>query len=369
MSNNLVNVKVTRDESTWSVEVSAEIPADVLLKYRGEALKEIQKDAKLDGFRPGHAPEDRILQVYGEPAILREAAQHAIQHELPELLAAEKLLIIETPRVSTEAPEVGKPLIFTARAALAPAIELPDYKKTAQMQPVVEESTLAVSDEEHAQAMTHLRRERARIEKIETGTEAQKATEESRAMKEEELPALDDEFVQSLGYESAEKFSEALRTNIKTEKAMQAHEKRRAAILDALVSGSKISYPVALREYELDDMEARVKEDIEHSGQTFDGYLVQIKKTREQLRGEWKDAADKRAKVRLILAEIARKENIEPDEKALAHELEHARKRYPAADPIALRAHIAHAMRNDATLRMIEGDTTPVAPHDHTHGH
>lgn len=369
MSHGLQNVKILRDDSTWSVEISAEIPADVLLRYRGEALKEIQKDAKLDGFRPGHAPEDRILQVYGEPAILREAAQHAIQHELPLLLAAEKLLIIETPRVTTDAPETGKPLKFKARAALAPSIELPDYQKTAQMHPAVEESTLAVSDEEHAQAMTHLRRERARIDKIEAGTEAQKATEESRALDTEDLPLLDDAFVQSLGYESAQMFSEALRTNIKTEKAMQAHEKRRAAILDALVMGAKISYPIALREYELDDMEARIKEDIERAGQTFDGYLAQIKKTREQLRLEWKDAADKRAKVRLILAEIARKENIEPDEKALEHELEHARKRYPAADPIALRAHIAHAMRNDATLRMLEGDTTPIPPHNHTHEH
>ncbi len=371
MSHTLKNVKITRDESAWEVEISAEIPADALARYRAEALKEIQKGAKLDGFRPGKAPEDRILQVYGEPAILREAAQHAIQHELPELLAAEKLLIIESPRVTTDAPEAGKPLVFTARAALAPSVELPDYKNVAQKHPLVSESETAVSDEEHAQATTHLRRERARIEKIETGVEAQKATEESRAMKEEELPALDDAFVQSLGYESAEKFSEALRINIKTEKEMQAREKRRAAILDALVIGSKISYPAALREYELDDMEARMKGDVEHTGQTFEGYLAQIKKTREQLRSEWKDAADKRAKVRLILAEIARKENIEPDLKALEHELKNARKRYPQADPIALRAHIAHAMRNDATLRFLEGETdAPKHSHaGHHHAH
>ncbi len=354
MVNYLTNAKVTRDDMAWEVEIVAEIPADAFAKYREQALKDIQKEAKLDGFRPGKAPLDRILQVYGELAILREAAQHAIQHELPEFLAAEKLFIIESPRVTTDAPELGKPLRFTARASLAPSVELPDYKKVAQKHPLVSESETAVSDEEHAQATTHLRRERARIEKIETGVEAQKATEESRAMKEEELPALDDAFVQSLGYESAEKFSEALRINIKTEKEMQAREKRRAAILDALVMGSKISYPVALREYELDDMEARMKGDVEHTGQIFEGYLAQIKKTREQLRAEWKDAADKRAKVRLILTEIARKEHIEPDEKALEHELEHARKRYPQADPIALRAHIAHAMRNDTTLRFLE---------------
>ncbi|PIR84218.1 hypothetical protein COU18_00505 [Candidatus Kaiserbacteria bacterium CG10_big_fil_rev_8_21_14_0_10_51_14] len=366
MAHSLKNIKVTRDDASWEVEVKAEIPADVLARYRATALKEIQKTAKLDGFRPGKAPENRVIEVYGEGAILREAAQEAIQNELPELFAAEKLLIIEAPKVSTEVPEIDKPLIFSARAALAPSVELSDYKKIAAKHNAQKEE-ISVSDEEHTQALTHLRRERARIEKIESGTEAQKATEESRTADVKDLPELDDVFVQSLGYESAQKFVDALRENIKNEKEMQAREKRRAAILDDLVKDSKISYSASLREYELDDMEARIKNDLERAGQTFEGYLTQTKKTREQVRTEWKDAADKRAKVRLILAEIARTEKIEPDEKALEHELEHARKSYSAADPIALHSHIAHAMRNDATLRFLEGNTEPIPQRDHSH--
>src|SRR3989344_220992 len=367
MQTSLTNIKVTRDDSAWEVEVKAEIPAEILLRFRDEALKEIKKTAKLDGFRPGYAPESEIVRVYGEGAILREAVELAIQKELPELFAAQKLLIIESPRVSTDTPVAGKPLTFTARAALAPKIELPDYKKIAKKHTDKKEGVV-VSDEEHAQALTHLRRERARIDKIEAGTEAQKAAEESRAADVKDLPELDDAFVQSLGYESAEKFSEVLRTNIKTEKEMQAREKRRALILDELVKDSDISYPASLRQYELDDMEARLKDDLSRIGQTLDAYLAQTKKTREQIRAEWYDAADKRAKVRLILTEIARKESIEPDEKALEHELEHAKKHYPQADPITLRAHIAHALRNDATLRFLEGDTTPPRAHDH-HDH
>ncbi len=358
------NVQISRDEERWEVEIKAEIPAEVLARHRESTLKEFQKSAKLDGFREGHAPIDRIIAVYGEDAILTRAAEGAIQHELPGILAGEKLLIIEAPRVTTEKPESGKPLVFTARAALAPSVELADYKKISKKHTETKEE-ISVSDEEHLQALTHLRRERARIDKIESGTEAQKAAEESRAAETKDLPALDDAFVQSLGYENAEKFSEALRANIKTEKEMQATEVRRALILDELVKDSKISYPAALREYELDDMEGRIKDDITRAGQTFEGYLAHAKKTREQLRAEWKEPADKRAKVRLILAEIARKESIEPDEKALEHELGHAKKQYPQADSIALRAHISHAMRNDATLRFLEGDTTPPAPHHH----
>lgn len=353
----LKNVKISRDEAHWEAEVRAEIPTDVLRTYRAEALKEIRKTAKLDGFRAGHAPEERIVQVYGESAILREAAEHAIQHELPELLAAEKLLIVEAPKVSTDDPVRAlaeeRPLVFTARAPLAPQVKLPDYKKIAK-KINAEKEEITVSDEEHGEALTHLRRERARIERLETGTEPQQAAEEVRALKPEELPALDDTFVQSLGYETAEKFSAAVRENIKTEKEMRAREKKRAVILDDLVKAATVSYPAALREYELDDMEARMKDDLSRMGTTLEAYLAHAKKTRDDLRKEWNEAADKRAKVRLLLAEIARTERIEPEAKRLEEELTHAKKRYPQADPDTLHAHISHALRNEATLKFLE---------------
>ena len=107
-------------------------------------------------------------------------------------------------------------------------------------------------------------------------------------------------------------------------------------------------------EYELDDMESRLKHDIERAGMTWEGYMAEAKKTHAELREGWKEAADKRARVRLILAEIARKENIEPEEKRLEEELERAKKQIPNADQAALRAHIAHALRNDATLEFLE---------------
>jgi trigger factor len=363
---NVTNVQVSRDDARWEVTIKGEISGEALERYRTEALSDLQKTAKLDGFRPGKAPIDRIVQVYGEESILREAAELAIKHELPELLAKENVLVIESPKVTTDTPESGKPLHFSATASLVPKVELADYKKISEAHREITEDT-SVSEDEQKQALTHLRRERARIDKIESGTDAQKASEESRAMKEEELPELDDTFVQSLGYESAEKFAEALKTNIKNEKEIRATEKRRSTILDELVKESKVSYPAVLREYELDDMEARFKDDLERAGTNFEAYLKEIKKTYEELRKTWEPSADNRAKVRLILSEIARKENIEPPKAELDHEIEHAREHYPQANPEALRAHIAHAMRNEMTLRFLEGNTEPVGHTAHQH--
>lgn len=362
------NVKVSRDENAWEIEIKAEIPAESFAHYRAQALKEVASTAKLDGFRPGKAPEDAVLRVYGEDAILRHAAEHAIEHELPELLAKEQIAVVEAPRVTTSTPESGKALTFTARAALAPKIELPDYKAISEKNRALEE--VSVSDTEHTEALAHLRRERLRIDKIEAGTEPQKAAEEAKAMAEADLPALDDVFVQSLGYADTTAFSEALRQNIHNEKQLRAMEKRRALILDELVKGSTIKYPSSLLEYELDDMEARVKDDLARIGQTWEGYLAEVKKTREELRDSWKEAADRRAKVRLLLGEIARREQIDPDQAAVEHELGHAKQHYPDAKDEVLRVHLMHAMRNDMTLRFLEsGEKQPYPSHDHSHDH
>lgn len=347
------DVSITKDEANWEVEVKGEIPVEELTSARAKALKETRKSASIAGFRPGHAPESEVLRVYGEGAIMRRAAEIAIREALPEIFAREKSPIVEAPRVTSGSPEIGKPLSFTARAALAPEIALPDYKKVAAG---IEKAPaeITISDEEHAQAMVHLRRERARIETIESGKTPHDAAENVKGMKEGELPALDDEFAKQIGYENIDAFHTTVRANMKNEKTRVEMEKRRSAILDALLEGSKIRYPAMLREHELDEMEARLADDLSRMGGSLETYLSEIKKTREELRKDWKEAADKRARIRLLLAEIARRESIVPDTDTLEREIAAAKKRYPQAQEEVVRAHLSHALRNEATLQYLE---------------
>ena len=368
------NIKIAHDDGAWEVELKAEIPADAMVRYRDEAVKEVQKTAKMDGFRPGKVPLEKIVAVYGEPQLLRLAAERAIQKELPEILAKENILVIEAPRVQTEPPEAGKPLSFTARAPLPPEVTLPDWKKIAKEHGEKKQG-VTVSDDEYLQAQNHIRRERARIENIEKGEEPGKAQEAARKLPEADLPPLDDEFAKTLGYESSAHFGEMLRSNIKSEKEMQEKQVRRNAILEGIVTAATIKYPAVMREYELDDMETRIREDLARMGMTFEQYLAQTKparpdarlndavgqdpghsggKTRETLRKEWQEAADKRAKTRLILNEIARTEKITADEAAIEKEFAHAKEHYKETPAENLRAGIAHAMRNEKVLELLE---------------
>lgn len=348
---------MTRDEKNWEIELRGEIPAEHIPAHRAHVLADLKKNATLDGFRQGKAPEDAVIRAVGEPEILRRTIEHAVQHELPEMLAKENANIVATPRVTVEkAPTqfpATEPIVFVARAPLAPEVKLPDYAAIAKKHNAAK-MEVTVTDDEHAQTMTHLKRERARITKVELGKTPKEAHEEAQTMEEKDLPALDDEFVQSLGYESLEQFSDAVRSNIKTEKELHEKEKRRAALLDELVANAKISYPTILREYELDEMESRLKHDLESMYATFEHYLTEMKKTREEVRNDWKDAADKRARVRLVLTHIALAEKLNPDAERFARELEIAKKQNPSVDPDALRAHIEHALRNEAVLAWLE---------------
>ncbi len=347
------NVKITRDDERWEIEIKAEIPAEELAAHRTDALKHIAEEVTIDGFRQGKAPEAMVLKHVGEAAVLEHAAEHAVKHALPEILAQEKANIVESPRVAVATPEAGKPLAFTARAALAPEITLADYKKIASdiNKTKVEQD---VSDEEHADALKHLKRERARIDAVEKGADPKTAAEDAKKLEEKDLPAIDDEFARALGYDDAKAFEDAVRENMKGEKNMREAEKRRASMLDELVKRSTVKYPVILRDYELEDMEARMAGDVERMGMSFEKFLEQSKKTREDLHKEWLPAADNRAKVRLVLAEIARKENIDVNPAKLDEEVARAKEHYKNADESALRSHIAHAMRNELIISWLE---------------
>lgn len=349
--------KISRDTKRWEIEVNGEIAPEALAEHRKHVLAHMVKDAHLPGFRPGKAPESAVIKAVGEGEILRRTIEHSVQHELPEILAKENAPIVEAPRVTvTSAPAnwpAEKPVVFTARAGLAPEIKLPDYKKIAA-KTNADKKEVEVTDEEHQQTLTHLKRERARITKVELGVTPQEAHAEAQKMEEKDLPALDDEFVKSLGYENLEKFSESVRTNIKNEKGLREIERRRAALLDELVAESKISYPALLKEYELDDMEARLRQDLQNMGLTWEQYLAEMKKTAEEIRTGWDEAADKRAKVRLVLSRIAQEEKIDADPERLEREIKHAKQHYPQADDAGLRAHIQHALRNEAVIAFLE---------------
>ena len=90
-------------------------------------------------------------------------------------------------------------------------------------------------------------------------------------------------------------------------------------------------------------------------GLKFEAYLKHIKKTEEDLRSDWRVDAEKKAKLELILVEIAKVEKIIPEEEKVAKETDHLIEHYPTADRDRARSYIIKQMSQDLVFEYLEG--------------
>ena len=134
-----------------------------------------------------------------------------------------------------------------------------------------------------------------------------------KLVQEKQLPEFNDEFAESLGnFENLEKLKASISDGMKMEKTRKDEEKWRQDVLEKIITDAKVEIPDVLLENELDKMMAEFEQNITGMGMKFDDYLASIKKSREEIRKGWSEAAEKRVKSSLALREIARLENIAP---------------------------------------------------------
>ena len=107
------------------VEFTIEVSGEQLESARAEAVRRFRKDVKIDGFREGHAPEEKIVERVGEENIALEANDIAIKLAYAEAVKGEKLKVISHPKIEIRS---ANPLKFTAKVAVLPEVELGDWK-------------------------------------------------------------------------------------------------------------------------------------------------------------------------------------------------------------------------------------------------
>lgn len=327
------------------VEITAEIDAVSFAGYEAKALKHLGEHAEMPGFRKGHVPEGILAKNIPEIRILEEMAELAVADAYGTILEKEKIDAIGRPEIMLTKLAKGNPLSFKIITAVIPEVILPDYKTIAKNSP--KQEAVAVTDEDVEKTIAEVRKMRAKKESADEPSQEEP--------KDEELPALDDAFVKTLGsFNDVEDFKNKIRENMRLEKEHQVKEKRRLAIIEALIDKSKIDVPETLANAEVDKMLHRLKADVENIGFAFDAYLKQMQKTEEDIRKEWLPEAEKRAKLQLIVQKIAETEKIVPEqadvEKELAHLLEH----YKDADPMRARMYIESTLTTEKVFRFLE---------------
>lgn len=326
------------------LEMKGELSWDLFALFETDAVKALTENLEIDGFRKGAVPEAIAKKHIGEEMILTEMVEHAMRVHYPKILAEQDFDFIGRPELSITKLARGNALGFTIKAAVLPEIKLPDYKKIAK--DVAIENTEEVTEADIDTVVENLRQMRAY---------GHVHGPEDEHKHDEPLPEVNDDFAKSFGgFETVASMREKIKENLILEKTQESRDKRRIAIMDAILKGVEFEVPAIVLESEQQKMLAQIEGDVARAGITLEAYLKQTEKTKEDLLKEFAPEALRRARFQLMITAIAKDAKTRPTDEEVETEVERIIQTYPGADKERAIAYADMVLTNDKVLSMLE---------------
>jgi trigger factor len=364
------------------VLIEIEVDGKQMERSMDRAYRKLVQRIEVPGFRKGKTPRAMLERHIGRERLLQEAIDLVVPEAYNQALEENDIDAIDQPQIEMTGSE---PLSFKATVPVRPTIELGDYKALrVPREPIevdekdVEQSVaelrrryavhapvdraVAVGDIIRASVRMavderevfndddvelHLREGQTIMlpgfveaiigakkgEPLEFGLEiaedaggqlAGKTVNVSVTMKEvkeEELPALDDEFAKGVGegFATLLELRDRLRNDIKERLEAEAAEAYREKVIASLADAAgTIEFPPVMVDREV---ERQIREQARNSGVEVKRYLELVKKTPAQIREEIGPAASERVRRSLALAELADAEGIEVGEAEIDAEI------------------------------------------------
>ncbi|GAB4323084.1 MAG: trigger factor [Phototrophicales bacterium] len=130
------------------------------------------------------------------------------------------------------------------------------------------------------------------------------------------LPELDDDFAQRVSADdpdgpfSLEQLREKIRETLQKELESRANEEYLNNVMDEIVSISEFTYPEAMVDDFIDDLVKELEERLKQQGISLEQFLNIMQKTNEELRADYREAAEVNIKRSLALGEILLQEHV-----------------------------------------------------------
>lgn len=261
-------------------ELTVEVSGDIVKNKFEDVFKRIAKDAKVPGFRPGHAPRD-VLEKHYSGYVHEQVFKELVPDVYNEAIGKEGLDVIELPEISDvrlDRPKLS--LSFKALVEVSPQIAVKNYKGQK-----VNFKKISVTPDEIKRNLDSLKESR----KIDT---------------------IDDSFAKGLGYPNLLELEKAIERQIFLQKENQGRQRIENEIIDNITKGLDFPLPQALINRQLQDEVRKAKLDLALKGVPRDKIDEGQKLISSQLEPEVK----RQVRVYLVLAEIAKKENIVIDD-------------------------------------------------------
>lgn len=148
------------------IEMIVNLDKEDLLSFKEIALKDLNKDLKIDGYRVGKAPLSIAENHFSPLKIYEKAASLAIEKFYPQIIKEKEIQAIGYPSISITKIIPNQEVEFKAEISIIPNLDLPDYKKIAKdMQ--AEKLDIMIEKKEIDDALLWLQNSRSVLEKVE----------------------------------------------------------------------------------------------------------------------------------------------------------------------------------------------------------
>lgn len=141
--------------------MTVELPADDVEQQVDQKLREVARQARLPGFRPGKVPMRVLRQRFGE-SVRGEVLGEMVQSTFPQAVAEQELRPAGQPRIEPDIDTKSGRYAYVARFEVLPEIDLQDLAGKRVARPVAE-----VADADVERMIERLREQRRTFEDVE----------------------------------------------------------------------------------------------------------------------------------------------------------------------------------------------------------
>lgn len=144
-----------------------------------------------------------------------------------------------------------------------------------------------------------------------------------KAIKEKELPELDDEFASEVSeFETLDEYKADIKEKIRERKKEEAKTERENKLVDLAVENAQMDIPDAMVEEQVQQMTEEFAQRLSYQGLSMEQYLQFSGMDAQKFADDMKPQAVKRIETRLVLEAIVKAENIEVSEEEYKAEVE-----------------------------------------------
>jgi trigger factor len=361
-------------------KLTVEVPFEELKPSLDAAYKKIAQQINVPGFRRGKVPPLVIDRQVGRGAVLDQAINDALPQLYVQALQDNDLQPLAQPEIDITKFEDNESLEFTAELDVRPEISLPDYEgleatvdditvtdeEVEQEMQSLRERFASLNDVDRpaedgdfvtidlkasrdgevvegaeVTGMSYQVGRGGMIDGLDEALVGMKAGDEKRfqsqlvggdqagedvdvdvkvtAVKEQELPELDDDFAQTASeFDTVADLTEDVRTRLERSKRLEQAAAARDAVLERLLEMVDVPLPESVVTAEIQARRENIEQQLMFAGMTMEQYLDSEKQTVDEFEADLEKRVRDAVAAQFLLDEVAKKEEVGVDQQELS---------------------------------------------------